>query len=279
MSRDILKEATNALRDEAPGGEGGSDATRMRIMGSVRAQRRRRIGLVRASAVLLAAALGGTAWAAATGRLPSFGALLGLDEGERAGSVQAPAGSAPGSGPAETSSGPAAPAETAPAASAPTETAPAATAPVAVAPRATSRSDLPSTPSPVRTPAATASGTATTAPGAAEGTASPSPSTGEPAAPSSADAAADALYQRAHALHFQAHDYAAARSAWEAYLKLAPTGRFAAFAHYNRALCLVRLGRTDEARRALQPFATGAFGGYRRAEAQSLLDVLTSGQP
>ena len=88
------------------------------------------------------------------------------------------------------------------------------------------------------------------------------------------DASADALYQRAHDLHFQAGNWAAARAAWDAYLAAAPGGRFATFAHYNRALCLLRLGRTGEARRVLSLFASGAFGGYRRAEAQSLLDAL-----
>jgi hypothetical protein len=37
---------------------------------------------------------------------------------------------------------------------------------------------------------------------------------------------------------------------------------------------LVRLGRRDEARLALQPFAEGAFGDYRKREATRLLDQL-----
>ena len=94
-----------------------------------------------------------------------------------------------------------------------------------------------------------------------------------------ADAEADALYTRAHALHFQSHDHAAALTAWNSYLKAAPGGRFATLAHFNRAICLVHLGRTAEARRALQPFATGAFGGYRRTEAQSLLDAMGAAPP
>jgi hypothetical protein len=37
---------------------------------------------------------------------------------------------------------------------------------------------------------------------------------------------------------------------------------------------LVRLGRNAEARTALEPFASGAFGGYRKAEASALLERL-----
>ena len=47
---------------------------------------------------------------------------------------------------------------------------------------------------------------------------------------------------------------------------------FAPEARYNRALSLVRLGRTQEARSALEPFANGAYGGYRKDEAKALLD-------
>jgi len=50
-------------------------------------------------------------------------------------------------------------------------------------------------------------------------------------------------------------------------------------AHYNRALCLVRMGRREEARGALMPFANGSFGGYRQAEARSLIDALGGGEP
>jgi len=45
-------------------------------------------------------------------------------------------------------------------------------------------------------------------------------------------------------------------------------------ARWQRALCLVQLGRRDEARAALEPFARGEVGAYRRDEAQSLLDTL-----
>ena len=53
-----------------------------------------------------------------------------------------------------------------------------------------------------------------------------------------------------------------------------PAGTFASEARYNRALCLVRLGRLGEAREALGPFARGDYGNYRHAEAAALLEAL-----
>jgi hypothetical protein len=80
-----------------------------------------------------------------------------------------------------------------------------------------------------------------------------------------------ALYRIAHAAHFVDRDPARALAAWDAYLHAAPNGEFAPEARYNRALSLVRLGRAKEARSALEPFANGAYGGYRQAEASALL--------
>ena len=82
------------------------------------------------------------------------------------------------------------------------------------------------------------------------------------------------LYRRAHQAHFTEHDPARALGLWEAYLREAPRGRFAVEARYNRALCLVRLGRHAEARAALEPFAKGAVGSYRQHEAAELLEAL-----
>ena len=85
-----------------------------------------------------------------------------------------------------------------------------------------------------------------------------------------------ALYETAHQAHFAAHAPAAALPAWDAYLAEFPNGRFALEARYNRAICLVRLGRYDEARAALQPFANGEAGGYRQQDASALLDALNA---
>ena len=79
-------------------------------------------------------------------------------------------------------------------------------------------------------------------------------------------------YGRAHAEHFVAGDAAGALGLWDAYLVRYPRGTFAPEARFNRALCLLRLGRRDEARAALGPFATGAFGRYRQQAARTLLD-------
>ncbi len=84
------------------------------------------------------------------------------------------------------------------------------------------------------------------------------------------------LYATAHRAHFVDHDSAASLRAWDAYLAAYSEGRFALEARYNRAICLVRLGRRGEARTALAPFAEGKYQGYRRAEARELLDALVA---
>ena len=89
-----------------------------------------------------------------------------------------------------------------------------------------------------------------------------------PSEPSDAESAA---YGRAHRAHFGGGPPAHALAAWDDYLRLYPRGTFVPEARYNRALCLARLRRFDEAARALLPFADGRFGGYRRAEADRLL--------
>ncbi len=90
------------------------------------------------------------------------------------------------------------------------------------------------------------------------------------------DPAERRAYEEAHALHFEAHAPAAALGAWDGYLTRYPNGRFSVEARYNRALTLVRLGRRDEAREALTPFADGSHGEYRRREASELIDALAS---
>jgi hypothetical protein len=83
------------------------------------------------------------------------------------------------------------------------------------------------------------------------------------------------LYQKAHTLHFVTKRYDEALAAWDDYLRGSPNGAFVAEARYNRAICLVKLGRKAEATVALQPFADGKVaGGYRQAEAQKLLEHL-----
>jgi len=114
----------------------------------------------------------------------------------------------------------------------------------------------------------------------------PPPSEGAPQQPSAPHATnattarapeldpADALYLEAHRAHFEQANYARALPAWEDYLRKAPSGRFALEARFNRAVCLIRLGRLSEARSALEPFADGRTGGYRQHEATELMDSL-----
>jgi TolA-binding protein len=98
-------------------------------------------------------------------------------------------------------------------------------------------------------------------------------------APSSSASATEAsgelaIYKEAHRAHFVAHDYASALAGWDRYLAVAPRGTFALEARYNRAIALHRLGRRAEAIEALRPFADGAYGRYRRDEAQQLIEEL-----
>jgi TolA-binding protein len=102
------------------------------------------------------------------------------------------------------------------------------------------------------------------------------PATAPSAPPPTVSSEEQVLYRAAHRAHFEEHDWAGALRAWDAYLGAAPQGRFVPEAHYNRALCLVRLGRTGEARRALEPFAAGKFGTYRQREAKALLAAMGS---
>jgi hypothetical protein len=85
----------------------------------------------------------------------------------------------------------------------------------------------------------------------------------------------DDLFAAAQTAHFGAHDAASALHAWDAYLAAFPRGRFELEARYNRATTLLRLGRDDEARAALLPFAQGS---YRRREARLLLESLGEGR-
>ena len=84
---------------------------------------------------------------------------------------------------------------------------------------------------------------------------------------------AEDLYRAAHEAHFRGGNPSAAIAAWDKYLAAAPNGRFAPEARFNRAMALLRAGRRAEGLSALEPFANGSFGGYRKQEAQRLLDA------
>lgn len=235
MSEDLLKAATQALKEESTAEDADGRFTRARVMASLhqgRVKRRTRLAFLLPLAACLA---GGTAWGAATGRLPamfqSIGQLVSYS-----------------------SKAPAEPRAKAPAPRS------AATAPVEqVSPPPPAPEPAPEPPAPVKSlPVAPPSASVVTA------------------APSSSAVFRDTdgdLYRLAHEAHFARQDYAAALAGWDAYLRAAPGGRLATEARYNRAICLLRLGRDAEARRALEPFATG-FMGYRQNEARELLNEL-----
>jgi hypothetical protein len=239
---DPLTRAARALREANDGSSPDAASTRRRILGaSVLRKKRRRI-FVAVWMPLAAVLVVSSAWAAVTGQLPRLVAWL-------RGPPHAPAMAAPRPRP------PIDPIEST------SPTAPPVAPPTNESPRASASTASSATPAP----------------------ASPAPST--TASPLRRDRDHDhdhdreeGLYTAAHHAHFADRDPAAALTAWDAYLAAYPDGRFAPEARYNRALTLVRLGRTDEARAALEPFADGRNHGYRQTEARTLLDALDGGR-
>lgn len=62
---------------------------------------------------------------------------------------------------------------------------------------------------------------------------------------------------------------------YDRYLRAAPpSDAFVLEARWGRATCLVTLGRRSDARRALEPFARGRYGEYRKRDATQLLEGL-----
>jgi tetratricopeptide (TPR) repeat protein len=79
-------------------------------------------------------------------------------------------------------------------------------------------------------------------------------------------------FRTAYALQLRLRDPLRALAAWDALLQREPSASLAMEARFNRALCLVQLGRRDAARQALASFATGReTNEYRRREALALL--------
>lgn len=238
MTDDLLKAATQALKEETAESADDARFTRARVMASLhqgKVKRRTRLAFILPLAACLAA---GTAWGAATGRLPAMFHAIGQAVSYTA---KAPESKPPGRAPA---------APTAP-------TAPITQAPPAEQPVDAAAAAEPEKAAPVVSPKA-------------EAVVSAKPALSASAAFQDTDGD---LYRLAHEAHFSSHDYARALSGWDAYLRAAPRGRLATEARYNRAICLLRLGRDAEARQALEPFATGKMG-YRQNEAQQLLNEL-----
>ncbi len=97
-----------------------------------------------------------------------------------------------------------------------------------------------------------------------------------PTPPVALDPAARAERERfetAHRLHFGGGAPERTLAAWDDYLGAYPAGRYAPEARYNRALTLIRLGRTDAASDALEDLRRR---GFRSREAGALLDAMAS---
>lgn len=104
------------------------------------------------------------------------------------------------------------------------------------------------------------------------------PSSSAPTSVKSAASAELEAYEKGHRAHFDDHNPALALKLWDDFLSRFPTSRWQPEVRYNRALCLIRLHRTEEARHALEPFARG-YGGYRQGEATALLAALNDAGP
>jgi hypothetical protein len=240
---DRLTPASRALREMHDGSSPEAASTRRRILADAALRRRRHRTFAAVWMPLAAVLVVSSAWAAVTGRVPGLVALL--RGAPHATAVAKGVATRPGASESETAAIPT-------------------SIPI---PIPTSTSTSTSTSTPTSTATATAIPTSTSTP-------TSTPTSTRKSIQTPAPDIEDSLYSTAHHAHFVAHDPAAALKAWDDYLAAYPNGRFGLEARYNRALALVRLGRTDEARAALAPFADGRNGGYRQAEARSLLEAV-----
>jgi len=265
MTDDLLLRAARALREETTGDDAGARFTRSRIMASVhdeRVKRRTRWAFVLPIAATFIAS---GAYGAVTGKTRQA-----IEVVARALGMQPISAPAPAPAPAQAPRPPRA-----------VVPPPEPTATESLAPPEEPPPPAPEPPAPV---AALAPAVEQEEPPVADLGARPAHPTAvapqRTSLPGAGGAAADPtfdLYRTAHELHFVTRDYARALGAWDAYLKAAPRGALVPEARYNRALCLVRLHRNDEARAALEPFAKGQYGTYRRDDAEKLLSALPAG--
>ncbi len=291
-----LDEAIGALREEESLAPGDALGTRSRVLATLGRRRQQRQVWLVAGMVLACCLVGTTSWAWVTGWLP---ARLGLESqpieqvsSSELGNVGSPAGSRrAGAEPLEPAADPAAeivapPVPSAPAIAPPVPSAPAIAPPAPIAPAIAP--PVPSAPAvappkmPVP-PKAPAHSLSRPGPPAKPPVAAP-PRTVEPtSAPVGAPSAETvapapdpelAAFRRAHEAHFGGGEPLAVLALWDDYLSRFAAGRLAPEARWNRAVLLVRLGRTSEARAALAPFAAGAESGYRQREAEELMRTL-----
>lgn len=254
---DPLDEMIRAARSpvERPSDDDIAERTRARLMATARARSRKRIRLTTVLLPIAATFLATVAWAAATGRLPALPALFGGDTSVSTGgsSTRGPSRETSVLARSEVSPTPSA-------------------SEVVRAESATPPSDT-STMVPSIAPTASALSDIDPAPSTHASASAPSASAVTSSSASAQEDPAEALYREAHALHFRGGSPALAVAAWDRYITAAPRGRFVSEAQYNRALALLRAGRKAEGLSALRPFATGAYGSYRRDEAKQILEA------
>jgi len=254
MTDDLLARATRALREETTGDDASARFTRSRIMASVHDERVKRRTRWAFLAPIAATFVAASAYGAATGKtrevVQAITHALGLERREPA--PREPVARLRAAEPHVT------PPRTPLSAPSTSETVAEPAAPAVVESAESAASSA--APKPLRA--------------AADGFASAAPARSAVGAGGAAADPTFELYRAAHQAHFVERDYGRALGAWDAYLKAAPNGALAPEARYNRALCLVRLHRSDEARTALRPFAEGHYGTYRREDAQKLLEAL-----
>jgi hypothetical protein len=271
---DILGQAARALREAHTGEREGSGFTRARIMVALHRERRRRLFRWVVLSPLASLLVVGSAWAQSTGQWPvvwrAVASVLAFTGVER---PRPPTpGPAPRAVPERSSPAPLHQAAEAPSlAPAGPETPPAASdvAPVTAPPElATAPQTAPTVPrsAHARRPPRVAPRASQAAPPATVGEA--------PAQPESKPDADLALFRLAHDLHVAGRQSRAAIAAYDDYLAAFPNGRFVPEARYNRALDSIKLGDKAGARAALEAFARGAYGDYRRKEARDLLEAL-----
>jgi len=253
---DVLAKAAKALRQAHTGQREGSGFTRARVMNSLHRDRRRRLLRWAVFSPLASLLLVGSAWAQSTGKWPVIWQAV------AAVFVSAPDPAPPPQGATTPAARPRAerplpPAPDPDAGEAPEE-------PEAVPALAQ--------PAPESAPPKAARPRSKRRAPAAQPAVAETPSAPEPP-PEPAPDRELARFRAAHDLHFGGRAREAIR-AYAEYLKAYPDGRFVPEARYNSALDHIKLGDSAAAREALEPFAEGRYGNYRRKEARELLEAL-----
>jgi len=267
--QDVLERAARALRAANTGEHQGSGFTRARIMTSLHQSRRGRLYRWAIGAPLASVLLVGSAWAQSSGKWPVVWAAVSAvftaeqEPSESSGGVrranetrlESTERAAPL--PAVSEPEPAPAAEPAP---------PLVQDTVQETPAPSERSTPPRAPQSASKIARESSSKPVEP--AAEKPAEPASRPERPADPELA------RFRAAHELHFQGNQPERAIAAYADYLREFPRGRFVPEARYNMALDYIKLGDNDKARRALRPFADGAYGDYRKREAEQLIEAM-----